>query len=98
MSGAEEQDLGFAHCSWERAYTPCSTHRPCPSHSPSEVQRAVGPSGCCFAFRTQDLLFQPCLVVVLRKRVGLAIDKVIHHDDVILVVIIRTWRSIAGDD
>src|SRR5207237_9862184 len=34
-------------------------------------------------------------IVVLRKRLRLAIDKVIHHDDVILPVIVRTWGNVA---
>jgi hypothetical protein len=34
----------------------------------------------------------------LGKRVGLAIDKVIHHDNVIFIVIVRTWGGVPGRD
>jgi hypothetical protein len=36
--------------------------------------------------------------VTLGKGVGLAIDKVIHHDNVILVVIVWTWGGVPGRD
>ena len=36
--------------------------------------------------------------VTLGKRIGLAIDKVIHHDDVILAVIVRTWGGVPCRD
>src|SRR6266545_1848110 len=34
----------------------------------------------------------------LRNRLGLAIDKVIHHDNVIIAVIVRTWSDVACGD
>ena len=39
-----------------------------------------------------------CRTSVLRKRLRLAVDKVIHHDDVVLTVIVRTWRLITTRD
>lgn len=38
------------------------------------------------------------LLVTLGKRMGLAIDKVIHHDNVILAVIIRAWGGVPCGD
>lgn len=35
-------------------------------------------------------------LVFLWKSHGFAVDKVIHHDDVIFAVIIRTWGNVAG--
>src|SRR6185369_2577809 len=37
-------------------------------------------------------------VVSLWKRQGFSVDKVIHHDDVIFAVIVRTWGDVAGRD
>src|SRR5689334_8105044 len=35
---------------------------------------------------------------VLRKRVGLAVKKVVHHDDIVLVVVVWTWGGVACSD
>src|SRR5215217_3454099 len=34
----------------------------------------------------------------LRKIFWLAIDKVVHYDDVVIAVVVRTWRNIACSD
>src|SRR5215813_13588362 len=51
--------------------------------------------------RLRSLLLQRLRLmapVVLWKRARLSIDKVVHHDDVIFTVVVRTWSRVSGSD
>ena len=72
----------------------------------STIERRTSPldpgrSGGCYGGDPPGQEISRSLVfplVRLGKRVGLAIDKVIHHDNVILAVIVRTWGGVPGHD
>jgi hypothetical protein len=39
---------------------------------------------------------ESCLLLV--KELWLAVDEIVHHDDVVLLIIIRPWGNVAGCD
>ena len=88
-SGVEEQDLNV------RAARGSNTTRRHTGRAPrirsTSAARRRGELAAVSPSELQD-------TSVLRKRLGLAIDKVIHHDDVVLTVIVRTGRLVTTSD